>query len=133
MLHMPRRPATVGDGTTAAWRTRPIKIALIDTGVCLKDEVIRGERRRFRGRSWVDEDENDYNDLCGHGTHLARLVLKVSSTANILVAKVSRDKKFTAASIMHIVEVSAHLHVLYMKRKYGTDFFMLNLGHSLGC
>ncbi|KAK3314098.1 peptidase S8/S53 domain-containing protein [Apodospora peruviana] len=86
------------------WRAKRVKVALIDTGVRLQDEVIRGEKARFTGRSWVDQDQTDYDDSCGHGTHLARLLLKVTSTADILVAKVSRDKNFTAASIPHITQ-----------------------------
>lgn len=138
---MPQRPAIVDDDTLASWRTRPTKIALIDTGVSLEDPVIRGHMGRFAGKSWVDENENDYNDVCGHGTHLARLILKVSSTAHILVAKVSRDKKFTAASVINIVEVkwsaqalAVSLRVSQKKKKHkslDTDV-PITLGHPLG-
>ncbi|CAO2657894.1 Nn.00g071540.m01.CDS01 [Neocucurbitaria sp. VM-36] len=72
------------------------RICIIDTGLDMSDPVIRGLKRRVvGGYSWVDEDPHTYDDACGHGTHIARLVLTTSTTAEILIAKVSSDKTFS--------------------------------------
>jgi len=105
--HMPRRPRRnpLEKNDIPTWQNRNIKIALIDTGVNLYDSVVARERERFSGKSWVDEDENQYHDTCGHGTHLARLVLKVTDVADIIVGKVSRDKTFTKENVLNIAKV----------------------------
>ena len=105
--YIPRRPLRNLSTSTGipTWKNRNIRIALIDTGVNLKDKIIAPESGRFSGKSWVDEDETYYHDTCGHGTHLARLVLKVTTVADILVGKVSRDKTFSKQNILNIAKV----------------------------
>lgn len=84
----------------------PVKIALIDTGVDIEDSLIRPAyaNGRVSGRSWVGEP-HDLTDTCGHGTHLARLVLKTTKSADILIAKVSQSKEFALKSRQNITEV----------------------------
>jgi hypothetical protein len=125
--HMPRRPCrnSVDEQDIPTWQNRNIKIALIDTGVNLCDSVVARERERFSGKSCVDEDENQYHDTCGHGTHLARLVLKVTDVADIIVGKVSRDKTFTKRNVLNIAEVRFYPLI---RNETHTD-----IGYYLGC
>lgn len=105
--HMPRRPCRTSKESSSipTQQSRNIKIALIDTGVNLNDTVVAVEKKRFSGKSWVDDHENQFHDTCGHGTHLARLVLKVTSVADIIVGKVSSGKNFTKENVLNIAKV----------------------------
>ncbi|KAI1362819.1 hypothetical protein F5Y08DRAFT_310974 [Xylaria arbuscula] len=87
-----------------AGTTSNIKIALIDTGVDKSDPLVKGELTRITGRSWVDENPDSYHDICGHGTHLVRLVLQASPTAHMLMAKVSNNKTFSPQNLHNITE-----------------------------
>lgn len=84
-----------------------IRICIIDTGINLDDHIARGHKNRIFGRkSWVGA-ETDTNDECGHGTHIARLILGNISSAGLLIAKVTNDKIFSRSNMGNIVEVSA--------------------------
>lgn len=98
-------PPLAGISQPAASPTR-VKIALIDTGIDVEDPLICPEfaSGRIWGRSWVG-DELDLTDTWGHGTHLARLVLRTSKSAEVLIAKVAEDKSFTPKNRQNIVEV----------------------------
>jgi hypothetical protein len=79
------------------------RICIIDTGLNLADPIIRGFKRRIiGGRSWVDDDTQAYEDTCGHGTHIARLLLATSAHAEILIAKVSKDKVFVDRNVQFV-------------------------------
>jgi hypothetical protein len=87
-----------------------IRIAVIDTGVNLNDTLIKPQRKRIMGQSWVGDDETNYNDTCGHGTHVVRVLLRTNLSANILVAKVSETKDDSnEKSITNIVEVRSQI------------------------
>ncbi|KAI0184383.1 hypothetical protein EV127DRAFT_239191 [Xylaria flabelliformis] len=97
--------------------TSNIKIALIDTGVNKSDPLVKGERARISGRSWVDDNPDDYHDICGHGTHLVRLVLQASQTAHVFMAKVSNDKAFSSRNVESIAEairwaIKENMHII---------------------
>lgn len=127
MRSHPRRKLGEKSGIPT-WQNRNIKIALIDTGINLNDNVIAPERRRFSGKSWINEVEkfeNPFHDTCGHGTHVARLVLKVTTVADILVAKVSKDKTFTEQNVSNIAEVRRSPSI-------GTETHVC-VGYYLGC
>lgn len=92
-------------------RKRRVRIAVIDTGVNRLDTLIKQqlERGRITGRSWTGDDPTDFNDTCGHGTHLVRLILKTNKTADILVAKVSENDKFSPESNISMAKASVAL------------------------
>lgn len=76
-------------------KKKPIKIAIIDSGVDPDDPWINAQGFRIAGRrNWTSDQTNDCADTCGHGTHIARLILKVAPAAEIYIAKVSKRKKF---------------------------------------
>ncbi|GFF44406.1 uncharacterized protein PAC_01091 [Aspergillus udagawae] len=72
--------------------TPKVKIAILDTGIDLKNDFIRVNKTRIKGlESWID-DGNKSGDLFGHGTHTAGLLLRVAPTADIYVARVVANK-----------------------------------------
>jgi len=82
------------------------KVCIIDTGLDLTDSTVRSSKRRVvDGHSWVDDDSKTYHDRCGHGTHIARLILNTTVNAEIMIAKVSDDKTFRPESMQHIASV----------------------------
>jgi hypothetical protein len=73
----------------------PVKIAVLDTGIDLEHNYIKGcknANRIKKLKSFVTDDER-INDGCGHGTHIAALLLKVAPECQIYVAKVASESK----------------------------------------
>src|SRR3569833_120567 len=88
-----------------------IRIALLDTGIHLKHADLETERKKvkryrsgqnFEGqdiepiktrKSFVKEDTKIW-DQCGHGTHLALLLLRYAPDADLYIAKVSSNMEF---------------------------------------
>jgi subtilisin family serine protease len=68
--------------------TRPVKIAVLDTGLDLGHPFIQGAKRIKEARNFVDH-HSSMADTHGHGTHVAALLLKVAPYAQIYVAKVA--------------------------------------------
>lgn len=73
---------------------KPIKVAIIDSGIDADDNWIRGANLRIGDkRNWTSALVDDCADECGHGTHIARLILKIAPAAEIYIAKVSKRRK----------------------------------------
>jgi subtilisin family serine protease len=69
-----------------------VKLAILDTGIDVKHNFIDGaimDKRIQARKSFVDNE--DVQDLCGHGTHMAGLALKAAPEALIYIAKIARD------------------------------------------
>ncbi|KAI8712716.1 Peptidase-S8 domain-containing protein [Fusarium sp. LHS14.1] len=74
---------------------RPIKLAIIDSGIDLDNPRIRDRKHQVGDtRNWTSDQPNECDDGCGHGTHVTRLVLEVAPAVEVYVAKVSQRKKF---------------------------------------
>ncbi|RSL44909.1 hypothetical protein CEP53_011014 [Fusarium sp. AF-6] len=72
-----------------------IKVAIIDSGVDPDDGWIRARSSQIVDkRNWTSCQIDDCADICGHGTHITRLILKVAPAAEVYIAKVSKRKKF---------------------------------------
>jgi hypothetical protein len=83
-----------------------IRIAVLDTGIDLTDMMIKPAMSRIIDkRSWVGSPES-YLDNYGHGTHVARLLLKMAPAAEIFVAKITDDKNIDPENMSRIAEVS---------------------------
>ena len=65
-----------------------VKIAILDSGIDLNENYIVMNRDRIKYRSFVSGEEG-IEDLIGHGTHTAALLLKVAPNSNIFVARIT--------------------------------------------
>ncbi|KAF5593782.1 subtilisin [Fusarium subglutinans] len=80
----------------AAFPHERVKVVIIDTGFCPNDDpfFIHAEQRVRNCRSFIGK-EADWNDIHGHGTHVARLVLRYAPECEVYVAKVSDTRSFS--------------------------------------
>jgi hypothetical protein len=84
----------------------PVKIAVLDTGIDMQHNYIKGCKKANRikyVKSFVTDDKR-LDDVCGHGTHVAALLLKVAPECQIYVAKVASGGKIPTDH--NIAEVS---------------------------
>ncbi|KAH7149101.1 hypothetical protein B0J13DRAFT_674322 [Dactylonectria estremocensis] len=102
----------------------PIKIAIIDSGIDMTHPFIDGKKAQIRGwRNWTDADPNNYHDTYGHGTQVARLVLKVAPAVEVYVAKVSTGKQISQKDTGRIAEA-----IEWATAVWKVDMISLSLG-----
>lgn len=92
-----------------------VKIAILDTGVDLKHEDLQQPRSKFSTgkfpnpitgepkqidrikayKNFCDDrdDDNDVDDIDGHGTYVAGIVLRLAPRAELLIARVCEGDK----------------------------------------
>jgi hypothetical protein len=70
---------------------RRVKIAILDSGIDLPIEVQYSYENQITYRSWIEGDDTTGTDTCGHGTHAAGLLLKVSPHVDIYVARITQN------------------------------------------
>lgn len=82
-------------------RQGEVRIAILDTGISLPEEHSWNFEDRIKDyKSWLRTYEDDETeDLDGHGTHAAALLLKTAPNANIYIARVFRDRKETRGNV----------------------------------
>ena len=99
-----RRPAI------APLSARPIRVAIIDSGLDMTDPVIRARAKQIRGRrNWTSPNPDDCDDAYGHGTHVARLLVTVAPTSELFVAKISTGKQLDHQNTDRIAQVRVFL------------------------
>ncbi|EGX92020.1 subtilisin, putative [Cordyceps militaris CM01] len=89
-------------------RDRKIRIAIIDSGVCSRDEYIRENRRngRIKGqRNFSDSNVDDLEDFHGHGTTVAKILLEVAPETEVYIAKVTSSQSLSDQELGNIYEV----------------------------
>lgn len=77
-----------------AARTGPdvIKVAIIDSGI--EYNHLELDRSRIRSwKSWI-EDSDAIVDKVGHGTHIAGIILQLTTNVELYIGKVTDTKKF---------------------------------------
>ena len=70
-----------------------MRVAILDSGLNVTDPFISAAAAKHRivdKRSWVG---GSCDDTYGHGTHVARLFLKVAPHAELYIAKISDTKE----------------------------------------
>ena len=72
----------------------------------LDDKLIRAAGPRIKEKRGFVISPEIYSDNNGHGTHVARLLLKVAPSAEIFVAKITNDKDIDLKDMSRIAEVS---------------------------
>lgn len=85
----------------------PVKIAILDTGVDLSDLSI-GEylrQKRIVDYKGFAGDAADVQDNNGHGTHVAKILIKNAPAADFYIAKVSNNTKVPVKQLAQVAEV----------------------------
>ena len=88
-----------------------VKIAILDSGVDMSHpDMKKTYKSRIKGRkSWI-EGGQDNEDECGHGTHIAAVVLRVAPSAHVFIARVVRnfqDKDFKPSNVLEVLSFRA--------------------------
>lgn len=99
-----------------------VRVAIIDTGYSANDDLYLNnphvaDRVKLKCNFFAADDlkpnSEDWDDEHGHGTQVARLVLKFAPRADICVARISSSRslnvKVTQLSKVSIFPASAHI------------------------
>lgn len=83
-----------------------VTVAIIDTGFNANDDpfFVNAERRILKRRSFIGK-EGDWEDMHGHGTHVARLVLRHAPECEVYVAKISNTRSFSEDQVGQLAKV----------------------------
>ncbi|KAI1111129.1 hypothetical protein F5Y14DRAFT_328140 [Nemania sp. NC0429] len=102
-----------------------VRIAVLDTGIDLEHpKLSRSKARIMDCRSWVADDPS-IGDVCGHGTHIASVLLKMAPWAHLYVARVFKDGDDVSDSgVAAIVEAIHHARV-----EWKVDVLSLSFGY----
>ncbi|KAL6900066.1 hypothetical protein GGI43DRAFT_406221 [Trichoderma evansii] len=109
-------------------RKEKIRIAIIDTGIDKDDTTIEGaimDKRIKECCGFVNgldakPDLNDYEDQTGHGTHVARLMLKMAPSAELYIAKISNEFSIKPTDLHRVTRAikwahkDKHAHIISM-------------------
>ncbi|EWG35898.1 hypothetical protein FVEG_14583 [Fusarium verticillioides 7600] len=94
-----------GANIPAGLRHKRVRVVIIDTGFCPNDDpfFINARKRVRNCRSFIGE-EDDWEDIHGHGTHVARLVLRHAPECEVYVAKISDTRYFSEDQVGRLAE-----------------------------
>ncbi|KAI1740736.1 hypothetical protein F4680DRAFT_465012 [Xylaria scruposa] len=103
-----------------------IRVAILDTGVDPSDRMIKAAlRNRIRDRhSFVGSDPSEHVDTCGHGTHVARLLLKIAPTAEIFIGKICEGKHLDNSLMSSIAR-----GIDYAATEWDVDIISMSFGY----
>ncbi|KAK9777054.1 putative Peptidase S8/S53 domain-containing protein [Seiridium cardinale] len=89
-------------------KRRQLRIAVLDTGDDDEAVFFQISARRRRIKQWRDfyENSEDPIDENGHGSHTTALVMKIAPTADIYVARVTKDRASLKDSATSVAELS---------------------------
>ncbi|KAK3176017.1 hypothetical protein OEA41_007339 [Lepraria neglecta] len=114
----------------------PIRIAILDTGISLPQVASWSYEDRLLGfKSWLTSAPEDGDltkgdqDLDGHGTHAAALLLQTAPNTDIYIARVFKDRKESktnvAAQIIHQRVADA---ITYAAKEWEVDIITMSFG-----
>lgn len=103
-----------------------IRVAILDTGVDPTDKMIKATlRSRIQDRrAFVGSSPIDHGDIYGHGTHVARLLLKMAPAAEIFIAKVCEGKHLDADRLSSIAKA-----IDYAVTEWNVDIISMSFGY----
>jgi hypothetical protein len=84
-----------------------VRIAILDSGIQLSslNRDMYDFEPEIQYKSWIDDDA-EWRDDAGHGTHLAVLLRKIAPDAIVHVARVFKRRP-TISSVQPIAQVNA--------------------------
>lgn len=101
-------------------QAKNVKVAILDSGLDLPEEIKYAYEDRITYRSWLNENVLEEVDTDGHGTHATGLILQVAPNADVYVARVTKGnsgrERFDAKIIAEVVHKP--LIVLLIKLTY---------------
>ncbi|KAH7303436.1 peptidase S8/S53 domain-containing protein [Rhexocercosporidium sp. MPI-PUGE-AT-0058] len=104
-----------------------VRIAVLDTGIDLNHPAITKCRTSIvEYHSWV-VDDTSISDVCGHGTHIASVLLKLAPWADLYIAKVFKDANDVGNTGVDAV-VKAIDHA---RTQWKVDIISLSFGYRL--
>lgn len=68
-----------------------VKIAILDTGIDMSEPFISTNSTRITTQTFLS-NETSVEDVHGHGTHTAALLLQIAENADIYVARIAKDE-----------------------------------------
>ncbi|EWZ43527.1 hypothetical protein AU210_006996 [Fusarium oxysporum f. sp. radicis-cucumerinum] len=107
---------------------KPVRIAVLDTGIDKNSGAIRGGLRTHRikhqnCRSWVGNDSNDVHDYDGHGTRIAELILRAAPEADIYICKVFNGRSLLPDEVEGIAKA-----ITYAVDVWDVDIISMSFG-----
>ncbi|KAI9686748.1 MAG: hypothetical protein M1822_002807 [Bathelium mastoideum] len=117
---------TKGDGVDKIplpeWQQRPIRIVILDSGVKIEgDPFLSAAKRRIVGmKSWTGDNCEDSH---GHGTHVARILLRSAPYAELCIAKISETKTIPVSQLPAIGEA-----IKWAVGTWDVDIISMSLG-----
>ncbi|KAL7908226.1 hypothetical protein GGI35DRAFT_480935 [Trichoderma velutinum] len=107
-----------------ATESRRVKIAILDSGIELSGDQkdMYDVEPKIQYRSWIEED-SEWKDDVGHGTHLAVLLRKIAPNASIHVARVFKRKPHVEKSAQSIAEA-----IRYAVDDWKVDIIVMSFG-----
>jgi subtilisin family serine protease len=76
-------------------KSTPVKVAIIDSGVCMQHPIIKAYRKRgaiSKDRCKAFPETLDHlDDKHGHGTHVADVLLQTAPKIDLYIARVTDD------------------------------------------
>ncbi|TXC10464.1 hypothetical protein FocTR4_00005991 [Fusarium oxysporum f. sp. cubense] len=107
---------------------KPVRIAVLDTGINKTSGAIRGGLRTHRiqhqnCRSWVGNDSNDVHDHDGHGTRIAELILRAAPEADIYICKVFNGRSLLPDEVEGIAKA-----ITYAVDVWDVDIISMSFG-----
>lgn len=73
---------------------RPVRIAVLDSGMNDRDLIVESNVERITYRDFVRGQHDAPCDLASHGTHTAAIVLGIAKNAKLLVGRVVEELHF---------------------------------------
>ncbi|KAI0198197.1 hypothetical protein F4808DRAFT_436847 [Astrocystis sublimbata] len=104
-----------------------IRVAILDTGVDPTDKMIKGALRSSRirdCRAFVGSRPTDHSDAYSHGTHVARLILKMAPSAEIFIAKICEGKHLDGDRLSSIAKA-----IDYAVTEWNVDIISMSFGY----
>lgn len=88
--------------------SRNVRIAVLDTGLNVDDNdyLLQGAMSRIKmKKDFSGSGDEDCQDRCGHGTHVARLLLRFAPQADVFIAKISNSRSLEGTRLRQLAEV----------------------------
>lgn len=103
-----------------------VKIAILDTGI-RKSHTFFDRTRQSRikeCKSFIDDQKEETDDLYGHGTHIAGIVMQVAPEADLYIGRVIEGNTASQDDAHNISEVSSLKSSLLRDAKTLTNVMM---------